>query len=196
MRKDIGHIPGLYPMPVTVVAAYDEEGRVNAMVAAWVQICDYDKIILFLEEDHKTTKNIRASKAFTVSLADRDHVEVSDYYGIVTGNEVPDKFAFSGFHSVRSAYVNAPVIEEYPVCIECELFEIIENDYMYGVVGKILNVSVKEEVLDEKGKADITKADILIFDQFKAGYYVTGEKAGGAWVSGKELAGKAKERVQ
>ena len=185
MRKDLGKVPAVYPMPVLMVAAYDESGTVNVMNAAWGMICDTDKIALFIDEDHKTTKNIRAVKAFTVSLADQAHMAEADFFGIATGNKMPDKFARTGFHAVKSAHVNAPVIEEFPVAMECELAEIVETENLHAVVGRIVNVSADEKVLAENGKIDAAKLNALIFDQFQAGYYVSGGKVGQAWNAGK-----------
>lgn len=187
MRKNLGKQPAVFPMPVLMVAAYDENGTVNVMNAAWGMICAMDKIALFIDEDHKTTKNIRAVKAFTVSIADRAHMEVADFFGIATGNKMPDKFAKTGYHAEKSGFVNAPVIEEFPVTIECELAEIVQTENMHAVVGKIVNVSADEKVLNEKGKIDPAKLDAIIFDQFQAGYYATGEKVGQAWKSGASL---------
>jgi len=190
MKKDLGVIPAVYPMPVLMVAAYDENGKVNVMNAAWGQICDEDKIILFLGEDRKTLANMKVSKAFTVALADEAHVEVADYFGIVSGNRVEDKFERTGYHAYKSDKVNAPVIEEFPLCMECELLEIVETEHVFGIVGKIVNVKANEEVLDEKGKVDVTKLHALMFDQFRNGYYATGEKVAQAWNAGVALTKK------
>ena len=187
MRKDIGKVPAVYPMPVLMVAAYDEDGKVNVMNAAWGMISDMDKITLFIDEDHKTTKNIRAVKAFSVSLADREHMDVADFFGIATGNKMPDKFERTGYHAVKSAHVNAPIIEEFPVTMECELADIVQTENLHAVVGRIVNTSADEKVLNEKGKVEISKLNALIFDQFQAGYYVTGERVGQAWGEGKKL---------
>ena len=186
-RKDLGKQPALYPMPVLIVAAYDAAGTVQAMNAAWGMICDMDKVALFIDEEHATTKAIRQTKAFTVSLADRAHMDAADFFGIATGNKMADKFARTGYHAETSAHVNAPVITEFPVTMECELAEIVETDNLHAVVGKIVNVSADELVLDEKGKVDPKKLDALIFDQFGSGYYVSGEQVGKAWKAGKEL---------
>ncbi|MBR4206680.1 MAG: flavin reductase family protein [Clostridia bacterium] len=186
-RKDLGKQPALYPMPVLIVAAYDAAGTVQAMNAAWGMICDMDKVALFIDEEHATTKAIRQTKAFTVSLADRAHMDAADFFGIATGNKMADKFARTGYHAETSAHVNAPVITEFPVTMECELAEIVETDNLHAVVGKIVNVSADELVLDEKGKVDPKKLDALIFDQFGSGYYVSGEQVGKAWNAGKEL---------
>ena len=190
-KKDLGVVPAVYPMPVLIVAAYDKDGKVNAMNAAWGMICDMDKIALFIGEGHKTTQNILKTKAFTVSIADRDHMDVADYFGIATGNKTPDKFERTGYHAVRSNRVNAPVIDEFPVAMECELAEVVETETMYCIVGKIVNVAAEENVLSENGKVDPMKLNALIFDQFQNGYYVTGEQVGRAWNAGAALA-KAK----
>ena len=187
MRKDLGSQPALFPMPVLMVAAYDENGVVNVMNAAWGMICGGDKVALFIDEEHKTTQNILKVKAFTVSLADVPHMAEADFFGIASGNKMPDKFERTGFHAVRSAHVNAPVIEEFPVAMECELAEIVKTESMYCVVGRIVSTSVDEVVLDEKGKVDPAKLNALAFDQFRHGYYAVGEKVGMAWNAGKDL---------
>ena len=187
MRKDLGKQPALFPMPVLMIAAYDENGTVQVMNAAWGMISGMDKIALFIDESHATTKAIRKTEAFTVSIADRDHMYVADYYGIATGNKMPDKFVKSGYHAKKSEHVNAPVIQEFPVAMECELAEIMETENLHAVVGTIMNVSVDEKVLSDNGKIDPMKLNALIFDQFQSGYYVVGGKVGQAWNAGKEI---------
>ena len=187
MKKNLGVVPAVYPMPVLMIAAYDENGVVNVMNAAWGTICDMDKIALIIDEDHKTTQNIRKVKAFTVSLADKDNMAAADFFGIATGNKMPDKFERSGCHARKSEFVNAPVIEEFPVVMECELLEIVETPNLHAVVGKIVNAAAEERVLDEKGKVDVSKLNALIFDQFRSGYYTANEKVGQAWNSGAGL---------
>ncbi len=187
VRKNLGVQPALFPMPVTIVAAYDENGVPCALNAAWVQICDTDKVALFIDADHKTTANILQTKAFTVSIADEAHMAEADFLGIATGNKMPDKFARSGLTAVRSEFVNAPVIPEFPVTLECELAEVAETPSLYAVIGKIVNVSADERVVGDKDKIVPEKVGALIFDQFRSGYYRVGEKAGQAWNAGKEL---------
>ena len=187
MKKNLGVVQAVYPMPVLMVAAYDENGKVNVMNAAWGMICNSDRIALFIDEDHKTTQNLLKTKAFTVALADRDHMDAADFFGIATGNKMADKFAWTGYHAETSAHVNAPVITEFPVTMECELAEVVETENLHAVVGKIVNVSADEKVLDEKDKVDPKKLDALIFDQFQSGYYVSGEQVGKAWNAGKDL---------
>ena len=187
MKKDLGKLPAIYPMPVLMIATYDENGTVDVMNAAWGMICGMDKIALCISESHKTTQNIRKLGAFTVSLADAAHVKEADYFGIASGNKTKDKFERTGLTAVKSDKVNAPIIDEFPVTMECELAEIVATDHLYSVIGNIVNVKAEESVLDENGKINPAKINALIFDQFQSGYYVSGEKAGQAWSSGKEL---------
>ena len=187
MKKDLGLVQAVYPMPVLMVAAYDAEGKVNVMNVAWGQICDDDKIILFIGEGKKTWLNILESKAFTVALADEKQIDVADFFGIASGNRMDDKFEKTGYHAVKSDKVNAPIIEEFPVVMECELLEHLKDEYVSGIVGKIVNVKADEEVLDEKGKVDVSKLHAAMFDQFRNGYYTTGEKFAQAWNAGKDL---------
>ena len=187
MKKSLGSFPGVYPMPVLMVAAYDENGKVNVMNAAWGMICAMDKIALFIDEDHKTTQNLLKTKAFTVSIADKEHMDVADFFGIATGNKMTDKFERTGYHAVKSDVVNAPIIEEFPYVMECELAEVIDTENMYAIVGKIVDTKAEESILDEKDKVEVEKLQALIFDQFKHGYYVSGDKVGKAWNAGKDL---------
>lgn len=184
MKKDLGLVQAVYPMPVLMVAAYDENEKVNVMNVAWGQICDEDKIILFIGAGKKTWLNIKASRAFTVALADRDHIEAADFFGIASGNRMPDKFERTGLHAVRSDRVHAPIIEEFPVVMECELLEILDTEHVSGIVGKIVNVKAEEAVLGENGKVEPRKLNALMFDQFQHGYYLTGEQVGKAWNAG------------
>ena len=195
MKKDLGIVQAVYPMPVLMVAAYDENEKVNVMNVAWGQICDGDKIILFIGEGKKTWLNIKASRAFTVALADEAHMDVADFFGIASGNKISDKFERTGYTAVKSDKVHAPVIEEFPVVMECELLDILDTKYVSGIVGRIVNVKAEAAVLSDNGKVDPAKLHALIFDQFQHGYYVTGEKVGQAWNAGAVLM-KKKEKNQ
>ncbi|MBQ9610576.1 MAG: flavin reductase family protein [Lachnospiraceae bacterium] len=187
MKKDLGLVQAVYPMPVLMVAAYDENEKVNVMNVAWGQICDEDKIILFIGEGKKTWLNIKESKAFTVALADEAHMDAADFFGIASGNKINDKFERTGYHAAPSDKVHAPIIEEFPVVMECELLEFLHTDYVDGIVGKIVNVKAEEAVLSDKGKVEPEKIHALMFDQFQHGYYATGAKVGQAWNAGAEL---------
>ncbi len=187
MKKDLGALPAVYPMPVLMIGTYDENEKVNVMNVAWGQICDMDKIVLFIGEGKKTWLNIKASKAFTVALADEKHMDAADFFGIASGNKIDDKFERTGYHAVKSDKVHAPIIEEFPVVMECELVEFVETESISGIVGKIVNVKADEAVLSENGKVDPAKLHALMFDQFQNGYYATGEKVGKAWNAGMGL---------
>ena len=187
MKRDLGVLQAVYPMPVLMIATYDENGKVDVMNAAWGNISAPDKIALFIGEAHKTTKNIRKVKAFTVSLADKAYIDEADFFGIASGNNMEDKFERTGFTARKSDKVNAPIIEEFPLVMECELAEIVEAAASTAVVGKIVNVAVEESVLDENGKVDPSKLNALVFDNFQSGYYELGAKAGQAWSNGKRL---------
>lgn len=188
MLKDMGKVAHVFPMPVLMIAAYDENGKVNVMNAAWGMNSGMDKLTLFISKPHKTTQNILKVKAFTVALADKVHMDVADYFGIVSGNDVNDKFERTGYTAVKSTNVNAPVIQEFPVTMECELLEVIDTENTFAIVGQVVNMLADETVLNEKGRVDIGKLDALTFSQFDAGYYETGAKVGQAWGEGKPLA--------
>ena len=189
MRKDLGVKAAVFPMPVLMIATYDENGVVDVMNAAWGTVSDRDKVSLVLSESHKTVKNIKINKAFTVSLADVKNIKEADFFGMASGNTMPDKFEKSGMTAIKSGRVNAPIIDEFPVTMECELAEIVSTDNAYFIVGRILNTSVREDIIDENGEVDIWKAGILTFNQFNRSYYLTGENAATAWDAGKELMG-------
>ena len=186
MKKDLGVKPFLFPMPVLMIATYNEDGTVDVMNMAWGGICDHDKVALNLEESHKTVANLKARRAFTLSVADVAHVEQADYFGLVSANNVKDKFERSGLHAVKSTRVDAPIVEEFPLTLECEVHEIQPDGFR--VVGKIVNVQADTSILTSKGAVDVTLLQALMFDQFQGGYYKIGDKVGQAWKSGKPLA--------
>ena len=187
MKKDFGVKPYLYPMPTYMIGTYNEDGSVDVMMMAWGGICAEDMVALNLEADHKTVANLRARKAFTLAVPGTDMLKESDFFGIASSNKMADKFARSGLHAVKSARVDAPVIEEYPLTLECEVAEMQDQPYGLRVLGKIVNVLADEKVLDEAGKIDAGKLNAFAFDQMRNGYYALGEKVGQAWKSGAEL---------
>ena len=185
MRKNFGVKTWLYPMPVFIVAAYDNEGNPNAMNAAWGGIYTDNMIGICLSEDHKTTQNILATRAFTVSMATAEQVTACDYVGIVSGNKEPDKFHKAGFHATKSEFVNAPIIDELPMTLECELVSYdTETCFM---VGKIVNVSTDEKILNESGKIDLSKLRPITYDPCNHDYLEIGPKVGKAFSDGKSL---------
>lgn len=185
MRKNFGAKPAVYPMPVFIIATYDENGVPNAMNAAWGGISEENEISLCISADHKTTKNLLARKAFTVSMADEDHVAACDYVGVVSGNKEPDKFARAGFHATKSEFVDAPVIDELKMAVECEL--ISYDPESCRLVGRIVNVSADESVLNEKGKIDPAKLKPITYDPMNNAYLALGAKVGSAFSDGLKL---------
>ncbi len=185
MRKNFGAKPWTYPQPVFIVATYDEQGMPDAMNAAWGGIDLDDQINLCLSAGHKTVKNLLVTKAFTVSMATVEQMAACDYVGIVSGNKEPDKFAKAGFHATKSDFVNAPLIDELPMAVECEL--VSYDPKTCHLVGRILNVSADESILDEKGKIDPAKLHPITFDPVHHDYLVIGEKVGNAFKDGVAL---------
>lgn len=184
MRKNFGAKTWLYPMPVLIIGTYDENGAPNAMNAAWGGIYDTNEVMVCLSDDHKTTANIQRTGAFTVSFATAKTVVPCDYVGIVSANDVPDKFARAGFHAVKSESVNAPIIAELPMTVECSLLKFNEDGIC---VGRIVNVSADESILDENGKVDAKKLDPILYDSVTHAYWSIGEKVGQAFSDGKKL---------
>lgn len=184
MRKNFGAKTWLYPMPVLIVGTYDEAGAPNAMNAAWGGIYDTNQVMICLAQDHKTTENIRKTGAFTVSFATAKTVVPCDYVGIVSANDVPDKFGRAGFHAAKSAYVNAPIIDELPMTVECRLIKFNEDGIC---IGEIVNVSADESILDEGGRIDAKKLDPVLYDSVSHAYWNFGEKVGQAFSDGKKI---------
>ena len=184
MRKNFGPKTWLYPMPVLIVGTYDENGVPNAMNAAWGGIYDTNLVMVCLADDHKTTENIKKTGAFTLSFATAKTVVPCDYVGIVSANDEPDKFSKAGFHATKSEYVNAPIIDELPMTVECKLLKFNEDGIC---IGEIVNVSADESVLDEKGKVDAKKLDPIIYDSVTHAYWNFGEKVGKAFSDGMKI---------
>lgn len=184
MRKNFGAKTWLYPMPVLIVGTYDENGIPNAMNAAWGGIYDTGLVMVCLADDHKTTENINKTGAFTLSFATVDTVVPCDYVGIVSANDVPDKFRRAGFHERKSEYVNAPIIGELPMTVECRLSKFNEDGIC---IGEIVNVSADESILDEEGKIDAKKLNPILYDSSAHAYWSFGERVGSAFSDGKKL---------
>ena len=183
MRKNFGTKSWFYPLPVLIVGTYNEDGTADAMNAAWGGLYDADKVILCLSAGHRTTKNIQARGAFTVSFADAAHVVTSDYVGMVSANSEPQKIAKSGFHTVKSGFVDAPLIDELPVALECQLLKVNEDG---NIIGQIVNVSADESVLTD-GSIDLAKFRPLSFEPVHNRYHVLGEAVGHAFQDGAAL---------
>ena len=185
MKKSLGNKAVVTPLPVFVVATYDEKGVPNAMNVAWGTQCGYHEVTMLLAP-HKTTENLKVKGAFTLSFATKETLEISDYFGIESGHDA-DKIAKAGVHVVKSETVDAPVIEEYPLTLECEVVEMRQMGEDYQVMGRIKNVLADESVLDEKGKVDFDKMNIISFDSVTNTYRLLGGKVGRAFYAGLPL---------
>ena len=183
MRKKIKTTDAIFPMPVLMVSTYNDDGTIDVMNAAWGTMFERDQVILNLTETHKTVKNIRKRKAFTVSLANAKNVIAADYFGIASGNNTANKFENSGLTATKSEIVDAPIINEFPICMECEL---LEGESNWGIVGKVVNVSADESVMNGD-KVDINLLDAIAYDSFTFGYYRVSERVGNAFKDGLAL---------
>ena len=186
MRKKLNLTEGIFPMPVLMIATYNEDGSVNVMNAAWGTMQERGNVALNLTESHKTVQNIKARGAFTVSIADAAHVVEADYFGVVSGNREPRKFENSGLTSQKSDLVDAPIINEFPLCLECRFIEYQNNEYGVGVIGKVVNVTADEHVM-AGDKVDMSLVNAIAFDPYTHGYYRVSERVGEAFKDGLRL---------
>ena len=186
MRKKLKITEGIFPMPVLMVATYNEDGSINVMNAAWGTMQERGTVALNLTESHKTVKNIKARGAFTVSIADAAHVVEADYFGVESGNRVLNKFENSGLTASKSEILDAPIINEFPLCLECEFIEYQNGEYGCGVIGKVLNVTADESVM-VGDKIDMSLVNAIAFDPYTHGYYKVTERVGEAFKDGLQL---------
>ena len=185
MRRNFGAKALCYPMPVFIIGTYNADGTPNAMNAAWGGISEEQEISICVDSAHRTAENLMARRAFTVSMATAKYVAACDYVGIVSGSKEPDKFAKAGFHATKSAFVDAPLIDELPMVLECEVISYDEESCR--LVGRIVNVSADESVLGKNGKVDVTKLQPITYDPMNHDYLVLGEKVGNAFQDGAAL---------
>lgn len=183
MRKNFGVKPWFYPLPVLIIGTYNENGESDAMNAAWGGLYEANMIELCLSAGHKTTQNIKAKGAFTVSFADAAHVTACNYVGIVSANNVSDKMKKAGFTVTKSEFVDAPIINELPMALECKLTKFTEDG---NIIGEIVNISADESILDD-GIINVSKLRPIAFEPVKNGYHVLGERVGNAFKDGGAL---------
>ena len=184
MKKEVPICHAICPMPVILIATYNDDGSIDVMNAAWGCAFDFKQIELNISDEHRITENIRKRKAFSVSLANVDNLVPADYVGIVSAKQVKDKFEKTKWHAHTSEIVDAPVLDDLPYSMECTL-ECFKEDY--GIIGNVKRLLVDEKYLDEKGKVDLAKMRLISYDPFNHGYHVLGEKVGQAFFDGKKL---------
>ena len=184
MKINLGNKPLIYPQPVLIIATYNDDGTANAMNAAWGGVCDYSKVSIIIDRNHHTTKNLLSKKAFTVSIADVEHLKESDYFGLVSGKDILDKVKSSGLSYSKSENVDAPVINEYPLTLECKL--VSYDDKTERVIGEVVNTIADDSILTD-GKIDLSKFHPITYDCVNHHYLVLGEKVGNAFKDGNSL---------
>ena len=186
MKKEIKTTEAIFPMPVLLISTFNEDGTVDVMNAAWGTMMDRDVVALNLTETHKTVKNIKARKGFVVHIADAKHVKEADFFGVVSGEKDKEKFKKSKMTFTKSALVDAPIINELPIAMECEFIEYQGGESGIGVIGKVVRTSVEENVLKD-GKVDIDALGAIAFDPYTLGYYKVGGRVGDAFRDGLSL---------
>lgn len=182
-RKNFGpdHALITTPQPCVMIATWDQDHTPDVMMAAWAGQYDYKQIVVSMSK-HKTTENLERTGAFTVSFADVRTVAESDYLGLVSGSKVPDKVARVGFTVSPSPNVDAPIINEYPLTLECKVLS-----WEDGIlVGEVVNQSADESILTD-GKVDLAKLQPIVFDAAGMCYRALGDVVGGAWAAGKKF---------
>ena len=183
MKKQIKTTETIFPMPVLLISTFNEDGSPDVMNAAWGTMVDRDVVALNLSETHTTVKNIKARKGFVVHIADAKHVVEADWFGCVHGEKEPDKFKKSGLTYVKSDLVDAPIINELPIALECGFLEYQSGATGLGVIGKVLRTSVEEANLRD-GKVDVDSVEAIAFDPYTHGYYRVGGRVGDAFKDG------------
>lgn len=187
MLKNLGVQPYLFPMPVLMIATYNEDGSVDVMNMAWGGICSDDLVALNLAEEHMTSENIQRTGAFTISVADLPHLKECDYLGIASARNTPDKFARTGLKAHRSELVDAPIVEDFPLTLECEVVQIQHGPEGFRVVGRIRNCLADERLFDEQGRIDASRLNAFCFDQTTGSYYAVGPRVAKAFNAGLPL---------
>ena len=185
MRKSFGAKPQVYPEPVFIIAAYDENGHVECMNAAWGGLVGKEQLMLCLNPAHKTVMTLRQTGAFTVSMGQASMVAACDYVGLVSGNNEPDKCQKAGFHTTRAEAANAPLIDELAYALVCELASYDEDTHI--LIASIKDISIDESVLKEDGTVDVAKLAPLCFDPNTKSYYDITHKVADARAIGKTI---------
>ena len=175
-----------YPMAVLIVATYNDDGSINVMNLHECTRTNFGDLVICIGEGKKTHKNIEKRRAFTLTMASRELMEAADYFGMMSGYQVPDKFERTGLQAVKSDKVDAPIIVGSKLVIECELIEFVKTPNFSGIIARIVNIAADESVLNDKGKVAIDKLDMVIYDSFSSKYFTIGDELGKAFGAGKK----------
>ena len=185
--KSFGQKAWMLPQPVLIIGTYDNEGNPNAMNAAWGGQWDAKEIMISMGA-HATTENLNRCGEFTVAFATRDTMIASDFVGIVSAKNDPQKMQKTGWNITKAEHINAPVFTNFPMTLECRIIEKIgESPEGYNIVAEIVNVLVDENYLGEDGKPDVEKMQLITFDPVHLGYIELGKRVGNAFADGRAL---------
>lgn len=182
MRKNLGNKALVYPQLVLVISTYNADGTADAMTAAWGGVRDANKVFIVLDESHRTTQNLLRDGAFVVNIGDEENVVACDYVGLVSANDCPDKMEKACFTVTESQFVKAPVINELKLALECK----VESFSDEVLIGEVVNVSAKEEILTD-GKVDVAKLKPITYDSAGHNYVALGDIVGKAFCDGNKL---------
>ena len=175
-----------YPMAVLIVATYNDDGSINVMNLHECTRTNAGDLVICIGEGKKTHKNIEKRRAFTLTMASRELMEAADYFGMMSGYQVPDKFERTGLQAVKSDKVDAPIIVGSKLVIECELIEFVKTPNFSGIIARIVNIAADDSILNDKGKVAIEKLDMVIYDSFSSNYFTIGDELGKAFGAGKK----------
>ena len=185
--KSFGQKPWVLPQPVLIIGTYNSDGTPNAMNAAWGGQWDSKEIMISMGS-HATTENLARCDEFTVAFATKDTMVASDFVGIVSGKNDPEKMQKTGWTAIKSEHVNAPVFTEFPMTLECRILrKIDETKDGYNLIAEIVNILVDEAYLAEDGKPEVEKMQLIAYEPVHHGYLVMGERVGNAFADGKRL---------
>ena len=185
--KSFGQKSWMLPQPVLIIGTYNSDGTPNAMNAAWGGQWDAKEIVISMGA-HATTENLARCNDFTVAFATKDTMVASDFVGIVSAKNDPEKMQKTGWTAIKADNVNAPVFTDFPMTLECRILrKIDESEEGYYIVAEIINILVNEEYLAEDGKPDVEKMQLITYDPVHHGYISLGKRIGNAFSDGKQL---------
>ena len=185
--KSFGQKSWMLPQPVLIIGTYNNDGTPNAMNAAWGGQWDAKEIVISMGA-HATTENLARCNEFTVAFATKDTMVASDFVGIVSAKNDPEKMQKTGWTAIKADNVNAPVFTNFPMTLECRILrKIDESEEGYYIVAEIINILVNEEYLAEDGKPNVEKMQLITYDPVHHGYISLGDRVGSAFSDGKQL---------
>lgn len=178
------------PALVVVASAYDENGKADACTLAFVTMTSHVPpcvtIAINATARRQTLKSILSSGAFVVHYPSIDQVREADYLGVESGANT-DKLKNIGYTTTRGRAVNAPVINEFPVALECEVVHTVTIGSHTQITGEIKNIQANEDILDEKGKVMMSKFNPIIYNEEEFTYHSVGDVIGPAFKLGADM---------